>query len=705
MQVATYVGVEDFADKFNFIFTVIVLLIATTVVTVKQYILKPISCYISTEVGGKNLLDYVENYCWVQGTIPISYSSDVPETEEDWNRLESRKILYYQWVPFVLGLQCILFLIPRVIWQIICYNQTGTDLYHLISMANEACHSKVEKRGVMVQNLAKSIEQLLYHRNTIKELKSRSPSPDDKTSLIHEIFKYRSTLAAPTYLLIKILSLFNSAGQLLLMHLFLGFKINSTPYGLAVLYNLIRGSDWQATLVFPRVAFCYTKLKSLGARENAITAQCALPVNMLNERIYVFLWWWILTSGCITICSLVFWTFHIFWRGSPSRYVERRLVLALGVENSCDLDEIRHFASKFIRHDGEFLLRMVGINAGEMMVGETLVQLWKWHLERQELKESNVTTPPPLPYPIWTEGASLLNAPLQKIGDFTREIRTGKSAHVRRKIFKCCSVFYMGKRLGNRLFATYLLIKILYILNAFGQIFLLESFIGLNYDGGGVLGVTLTKNMIEGKNWQSTLNFPRVGFCVVPIRQLAGQVYVTAQCALPVNMLNERVYIFLWYWFLLGAVITITSVPLWFLRMAHQRSRTRFIKRYLRLNKLCSRKDNLMVQKFCQQFLRHDGIFLLQMMSTNAGSTICGEVIQQLWSIYKTKYFNRDFNHANREEDVSEESEASVSDFPALAGRHHTTIQLETVAPKPSAPPASSSSGYSEDFELKKMPI
>lgn len=92
MQVATYVGVEDFADKFNFIFTVIVILVATSVVTVKQYILKPISCYISTEVGGKNLLNYVENYCWVQGTIPIANSNDVPENEEDWNRLESKKI-------------------------------------------------------------------------------------------------------------------------------------------------------------------------------------------------------------------------------------------------------------------------------------------------------------------------------------------------------------------------------------------------------------------------------------------------------------------------------------------------------------------------------------------------------------------------------------------------------------------------------------
>ncbi|VDN12662.1 unnamed protein product [Dibothriocephalus latus] len=106
LQVATYVGVEDFADKFNFLITVLVFLLCTTVVTVKQYMLKPISCYIATEVGGRNLLDYVENYCWVQGTIPISYSGNVPETEEQWAKLESQKL---RELKFLVG-RCCLFI-------------------------------------------------------------------------------------------------------------------------------------------------------------------------------------------------------------------------------------------------------------------------------------------------------------------------------------------------------------------------------------------------------------------------------------------------------------------------------------------------------------------------------------------------------------------------------------------------------------------
>nr|CDS20281.1 innexin [Echinococcus granulosus] len=705
MQVATYVGVEDFADRFNFIFTVIVLLICTAVVTVKQYILKPISCYISTDVGGKNLLDYVENYCWVQGTIPISYSNDVPETEDDWNRLESHKILYYQWVPFVLGLQCILFYIPRVIWQIICYNQTGTDLYHLISMANEACHSKPDKREEMVQNLAKSIERLLYHRCAIKEGKSKLISkrmgPLGSNTFLQQVFKYRTTLVVPTYLLIKLLCLANSLAQLFLMQIFLGFRITKAPYGLIVLYDLFAGKDWQATLAFPRVAFCYIKVKNLGARANAITAQCALPVNMLNERIYVFLWWWILCGGFLTLCSLGAWVVHVMSRESTTRYVERHLDLRI---DDADPEEERLFVTKFIRQDGVFLLRMIAINSGEIVAGDVIGVLWQLYRDKRGLKTPNrslsCTTANRVEPPQIDGGLRPPSSAENKKGNnLHREIRTGKAARLKRKAFKFCSIFCIGKRLGNRLFGTYLMIKALYVLNAVGQIQILESFIGLDRKAYSYLGVTMTRNIIDGKDWQATLNFPRVGFCVVPIRQLAGQVYVTAQCALPVNMLNERLYVFLWYWFFLGAVVTITSVPLWLLRMTYQRGRTRFVKRYLRLNELCSREDNIMVQKFCQQFLRHDGIFLLRMMAINSGSTICGEVVQKLWSIYKTKYYNQDFNHADNEV----EEEASESDFPGVVGRHHTTIQLDAV--KPSAPPPSSSSGYSEDFELKKQPI
>ncbi len=65
---------------------------------------------------------FVENYCWAEGTYavdPSEFMADKPEKYAD------KKITYYQWVPFMLGLQAILFYIPRIVWSVFSYNRTG----------------------------------------------------------------------------------------------------------------------------------------------------------------------------------------------------------------------------------------------------------------------------------------------------------------------------------------------------------------------------------------------------------------------------------------------------------------------------------------------------------------------------------------------------------------------------------------------------
>ncbi len=91
-SVATYTVLEDFGDKFSFLYSVVVLSLCTLIITAKSYLLKPIACYMATELGGSNLMDYVENYCWVQGTIPISHTVSAPQNEEQWAEIENDKI-------------------------------------------------------------------------------------------------------------------------------------------------------------------------------------------------------------------------------------------------------------------------------------------------------------------------------------------------------------------------------------------------------------------------------------------------------------------------------------------------------------------------------------------------------------------------------------------------------------------------------------
>ncbi|EUB58479.1 Innexin unc-9 [Echinococcus granulosus] len=437
-KVTTYAGVEDFADKFNFIFTVIVLSLCTVIITAKSYLLKPIACYISTEVGGTNLLNYVENYCWVQGTIPISYASKMPQNDAEWAELENVKILYYQWVPFVLGLQCCLFYTPRLIWQAICYNRTGTDLENLVNQAMTAMHSDEKSRQSTVDNIAEGIEHLLFQGQKRAMLdreasrgsgRSGTDSEGEKmldyssekhhrrnlavqSARLRILSKRRGNYIVLTYLLIKVLYLANAVGQMFLMQHFLGFNSTSSPlFGISVLKNIINGHDWQMTQIFPRVGFCYAEMKILGVRVNGVTAQCALPVNMLNEKLYIFLWWWILAAAIITAIYLLLWIVRICARSREVDYIIKYIRFADDVPQFDERD-VDDFALRFLRHDGIFLIRMVRMNAGDVVAAGVVNALWNRYQQRLESRDRDPLTNNLRPNIGWS-------ADLEKGGDNT----------------------------------------------------------------------------------------------------------------------------------------------------------------------------------------------------------------------------------------------------------------------------------------------
>ncbi|VEL15440.1 unnamed protein product [Protopolystoma xenopodis] len=274
-----------------------------------------------------------------------------------------------------------------------------------------------------------------------------------------------------------------------------------------------------------------------------------------------------------------------------------------------------------------------------------------------------------------------------------REYRTGKFAQVRRNAYKWCSMFAVSKRLGNRLAYTYLFIKLLYVFNAISQLFLMQAFLGLrNNSNYTIFGVAVLNNMLSGHDWQTTMIFPRVCFCRAPLLHLSGWNNIVTQCVLPVNMLNERIFVFLWFWILLAAIITTISVPIWFFRIHYEKSRTSFVKRFLKLGEQLTKKDKCMVEKFSRQFLRHDGVFLLRMISMNAGELVASEIVCQLWTIYKLKYYNRDFSNDHHDfSDLGHVSTVRLEDggtsmISKSGGPNSTLIQRYASQPTPSAP-------------------
>lgn len=246
--------------------------------------------------------------------------------------------------------------------------------------------------------------------------------------------------------------------------------------------------------------------------------------------------------------------------------------------------------------------------------------------------------------------------------------------------------------MGTCIVMGYFCIKFLYIGNAIGQLFLMKYFLGFN--SFSFLGVTVLNNLMTGKDWQITLIFPRVAFCYAKIRHLGARYNaVMAQCVLPVNMLNEKIYIFLWHWILLCGLLSFISLLHWIYRIGIMKHNNAFIRKLLLLNEKIKRYDpnhKTLVEKFTRNFLRHDGVFLLRMMSLNAGDIVTGEVVCHLWTIFNEKYHYRNLEKEKYFNNVNGDCSPSlrchlVSGSPPIANGH-------IGSNRPSAPIATYSS-------------
>ncbi|CAL8103943.1 unnamed protein product [Calicophoron daubneyi] len=385
LHIPDYIGVEDFADKLSFLYSVLVLLLCTSIVTVKQYLMSAIACYIPTEPTGSNFDGFLENYCWVHGTIPILKGEPIPQKLDEWAEFDRKhRINYYQWVPFMLGIQCVLFYLPRMIWQIICSHQTGTDLGNLVVVASQASNASEEERKKLVQHVTSSITGMLDQNRGLTDGVQRHKTDRWYSSCRLLIMSKRlGTWLAFTYLLIKMCYLTNSIGQLYLMQRFLGFNDSLSNFGMDLSQYMLSGQNWEQTRIFPRISFCYmADLRQLGTT-NRYIAQCVLPVNMLNEKMYIFLWFWIATVAICTALSIPLWLIRLGLTKNRLHFIKKFLRITDQFTKS-DKTKLKRFTNDFLRHDGVFLLRMISMNAGDVITSEVVSKLWTTYSEAEK---------------------------------------------------------------------------------------------------------------------------------------------------------------------------------------------------------------------------------------------------------------------------------------------------------------------------------
>ncbi|KAF7262324.1 hypothetical protein EG68_00414 [Paragonimus skrjabini miyazakii] len=212
----------------------------------------------------------------------------------------------------------------------------------------------------------------------------------------------------------------------------------------------------------------------------------------------------------------------------------------------------------------------------------------------------------------------------------TKEIGSPGINHIKPRIR---SNRFCGGHQGNFLVRLHSVVKLLYLCNVIGQVYLLEYYTGVQYN---FYGIRVLYDLARGRQWEESGHFPRVTFCDFEARKLAQSHYYTLQCVLPINMFLEKIYIFLWLWFFIVGLITLVSIIVWISRIGTQNCRFAWIRHQL----ITIRQYNRSVH-CCKQFVENhlgpDGVFILRLIAQNYGDLVAGDVVGELWNAYWQK--------------------------------------------------------------------
>ncbi|CAG0893460.1 unnamed protein product [Cyprideis torosa] len=285
-----------------YMFTTAMLVAFSLIITFTGYIGDPIQCINSGDVPG----NVINTYCWIMTTftMPDAHTREVgfevphPGLSNAFGEERAAKYYtYYQWVVFVLFFQALMTYLPKYIWDMWEGNLMKTIVMGMnIGMISE--EEKENKKKTLIDYMLRHIRH-------------------------HNMYAVR-------YFFCELLSFVLILVQMGLMDSF--FDGEFMRYGSQVLSYSEKDQEERADpmiYVFPRVTKCtFHKFGPSGTitRHDSL---CVLPLNIVNEKTYIFLWFWfiiitvlqamliIYRLGLILMPALRPFVFHFYHRIIP----------------------------------------------------------------------------------------------------------------------------------------------------------------------------------------------------------------------------------------------------------------------------------------------------------------------------------------------------------------------------------------------------
>jgi hypothetical protein len=190
--------------------------------------------------------------------------------------------------------------------------------------------------------------------------------------------------------------------------------------------------------------------------------------------------------------------------------------------------------------------------------------------------------------------------------------------------------------------------------NVVGQLFLMSQLLGIrNYH---YLGFEILGRMGKGVDLVSNHYFPKVSHCDFKVRELGNDHHYTVQCVLAINIFTEKMYVILWFWFVILAVLTAVDLIRFLANSVLRGHRYRYVSKHVKIfnNVEDDEEVDEALEEFAVEYLKQDVVFVLRLLSHNINSIVVSELVDHLWkSFLHTKGIN---------ESIVDMTDASASD-------------------------------------------
>lgn len=269
-------------------------LLGCVLCTAKTYIGDNINCITGFT---KQQHRAIETYCFIASTFSMvnltseAYPGVGPGEMDDDNMT---KHAYYQWVPMVLVMQVAVLYFPRWFWK-------NFDKDRFKNVLGDADAFKLPRKKCKLEPLMQSAKYM-------------ASTPGDHT-------RY-----ALQFLISEVVAVIISIGNLFFTNVFLGDKFfGFGGNALSYLFGEVTDIENPLNQVFPKITKCtWHKFGPTGSIQS-FDSMCVLPLNIVNEKTYVFLWLVYIITTSLVAASLLWHIVLLIFKKLRDWYIMRNI--------------------------------------------------------------------------------------------------------------------------------------------------------------------------------------------------------------------------------------------------------------------------------------------------------------------------------------------------------------------------------------------